>query len=322
MKRIKTRTKKSKFITFYENFSKNIKLGIIEDTPNRNRLAKLARWYSTKNIKELRSLDDYIKSMKPKQDSIFYLSGEDKEVMFKSPLIQKLKEKDIEVLLMDDPIDEFTVQSLSEYEKKKLKNVSKGGLNLWDDDEKEKQREKLIQKDFIVLVDWWKKVLGDQVDKVAVSNRLTDTPCVVLTSEHGYSSQMEKIQKAQAFSNHDKQTQTMLKSKKTLEINPSHPAIKSLRERVLSSEKVSADVEDTAFLLYESALLEAGFSPTDPHEFASRMDRILKFNLNLDRYAKVSPYEVQLEDEKVEEKSDLDNEAKKDEEEAPVKDDL
>jgi len=191
----KTKTKKgdSKFNKFYENFSKNIKLGIIEDVPNRNRLAKLVRFYSTKNPKELRSLDEYLKSMKPKQEHIYYLAGEDKDVLYKSPLLQKLKERDIEVLLLDDPVDEFTVQNLSEYEKKKLKNVAKGDLKLWDEDEElDKKREKKIKKDFEILTDWWKKVLKDKVDKIEISKRLVDTPCIVVSSEHGYSASMEK----------------------------------------------------------------------------------------------------------------------------------
>jgi heat shock protein beta len=133
----------NKYIKFFENFGKNIKLGVIEDVPNRSRLAKLLRFYSSKNPKELISLDDYIKNMKPKQEFIYFIAGEDREVMIKSPLLQKLKEREVEVLLLDDPIDEFCVQNLTEYEKKKLKNVSKGDLKLWDeDDELHKKKRK------------------------------------------------------------------------------------------------------------------------------------------------------------------------------------
>jgi len=317
----------SKFNKFYENFSKNIKLGIIEDVPNRNRLAKLVRFYSTKNPKELRSLDEYLKSMKPKQEHIYYLAGEDKDVLYKSPLLQKLKERDIEVLLLDDPVDEFTVQNLSEYEKKKLKNVAKGDLKLWDEDEElDKKREKKIKKDFEILTDWWKKVLKDKVDKIEISKRLVDTPCIVVSSEHGYSASMEKIQKAQAFTNQDKSNQGYLYGKKTLEINTSHPAIKALREKVLGSEKVPVDVEDTAILLFESAMLESGYNLNDPHEFASRMERVLKHSLNIDRYEKSTPYEVEIEDEeekkeKVEEE-DLDKDKDHGHQHEEIKDDL
>jgi heat shock protein beta len=289
----------SKFIKFYESFGKNIKLGVIEDAPNRPKLAKLLRFYSTKNPKELISLEQYVKNMKPKQELIYFIAGEEKEVLFKSPLIQKLLEREIEVLLLDDPIDEFCVQNLGEYEKKKLKNVAKGDLKLWDEDEElEKKREKAISAKFKILTDWYKRTLGNKVDKVIVSKRLTDTPCIVVSSEHGYSASMERIQKAQAFANQDKASSGYLSGKKTLELNPSHPSIKALRESIENNETATKDVEDTAILLFESALLESGYSITDPHQFAARMDRVLKFNLNLDRYEKSSPFEVELEEDK------------------------
>lgn len=289
-----------KYNKFWENFGKNIKLGVIEDVANRSKLAKLVRFYSTKNPKDLISLDQYIENMKPKQEFIYYIAGEDKEVLFKSPLIQKLIQRDIEVLLLDDPIDEFCIQNLAEYEKKKLKNVAKGDLKLWDDEDEDlaKRKEKKIQQEFSSLTAWWKKLLGDKVEKIEISKRLTDTPCIVVSSEHGYSASMERIQKAQAFTNHDKGSSTYLYGKKTLEVNSSHPAIKSLRQKVLQYEVPPTEVEDTANLLFEAALLESGYSLTDPHDFAKRMDRVLKYNLDLDRHEKPSPYEVNLEAEK------------------------
>lgn len=296
----------SRFNKFWENFGKNVKLGVIEDVPNRMKLAKLLRFYSTKNPKELTSFDEYIKNMKEKQEYIYYIAGEDKEILFKSPLIQKLRERDIEVFLLDDPIDEFCIQNLSEYEKKKLKNVAKGDLKLWDEDDDDlaKKKEDKMKKDFSSLITWWKKLLGDKVDKIQISKRLVDTPCIVVSSEHGYSSSMEKISKYQAFANHDKAASAYLYGKKTLEINTAHPTIKTLRERVLSEETPSTEVEDTARLLFESALLESGYSLMDPHEFAARMDRVLKYNLNLDRYEKSKPYEVQIDTPKEEESLD------------------
>lgn len=288
-----------KFKKFYENFGKNIKLGVIEDVPNRMKLAKLLRFHSTKNPKDLISLDQYVKNMDSKQEFIYYLAGEDKEVLFKSPLLQKLRERNIEVLLLDDPIDEFCIQNLTEYEKKKLKNIAKGDLKLWDEDEANLKRDERIKKEFTVLTTWWKKILGDKVSKIEISKRLTNNPCIVISSEHGYSASMERIQKAQAFSNQDKSGSSYLYGKKTLEINPNHPAIKALKNRVLNEENPSVDVEDTAKLFFESALLESGYSIADPHEFAERIDRVLKYNLNLDRNAQPSPYEPEPEVEEV-----------------------
>jgi heat shock protein beta len=248
-----------KYITFWENFGKNIKLGVIEDSANRNRLAKLLRFYSTKNPNDLISLETYIKNMKPKQEYIYYLAGKEREILLKSPLLQKLKERDVEVLLLDDPIDEFCVQNLSEYEKKKLKNVAKKDLKLWDEDEEfEKKKQKKIEEHYNVLVKWWKERLGKQVDKIEISKRLVEGPCIIVSSEHGYSANMQRIQESQAFTNQDKSSTSYLYGKKYLEINPNHPAIKALRNRLVETEKPDTYVEDTADLLFESALLESG----------------------------------------------------------------
>ncbi|MBQ9862399.1 MAG: HAD-IC family P-type ATPase, partial [Lachnospiraceae bacterium] len=213
-------------------------------------------------------------------------------------LIQKILEKGGEVLILEDPIDEFCLQNLGEYEKKKLKNVAKGEFKLWEDDDDEliKKKEKKIEKDFKPLIEWWKKLLGAKVENIIVSQRLVDSPCIVVGNEHGYSASMERIQKAQAFNSNDKITSQFLYARKTMEINPNHPSIKSLKEQVGSSDKVSEDVEDTAMLLFENALLESGYSLPDPHAFGLRMEKVLKYNLGLSRDEKVSPYEVVLDD--------------------------
>ena len=308
--------KDTKFNKFFENYGKNIKLGVIEDIQNRNKLAKLLRFYSTHNIDELTSFDEYVKRMKPKQEQIYFLAGEDKAAAAKSPLIQKILEKGGEVLILDDPIDEFCLQNLGEYEKKKLKNVAKGEFKLWEEDEElQKKKEKKIEKDFKPLIEWWKKLLGPKVENIIVSQRLTDSPCIMVGTEHGYSASMERIQKAQAFAQQDKITAQFLYARKTLEINPNHPAIKALKDLVGTSDKVSEDVEDTAMLLFENAMLETGYSLPDPHAFGLRMEKVLKFNLGLSRDEKVSPYEVVLDD------SDDEDDEKKDDDDDDDDDD-
>ena len=308
--------KDTKFNKFFENYGKNIKLGVIEDIQNRNKLAKLLRFYSTHNIDELTSFDEYVKRMKPKQEQIYFLAGEDKAAAAKSPLIQKILEKGGEVFILDDPIDEFCLQNLGEYEKKKLKNVAKGEFKLWEEDEElQKKKEKKIEKDFKPLIEWWKKLLGPKVENIIVSQRLTDSPCIMVGTEHGYSASMERIQKAQAFAQQDKITAQFLYARKTLEINPNHPAIKALKDLVGTSDKVSEDVEDTAMLLFENAMLETGYSLPDPHAFGLRMEKVLKFNLGLSRDEKVSPYEVVLDD------SDDEDDEKKDDDDDDDDDD-
>lgn len=249
-----------RFLKFWENFGKNIKLGVIEDSTNRSKLAKLLRFYSTKSIDKLISLEDYVGRMKDGQEFIYFLAGEDKNILNKSPLIQKLREKDVEVLLLDDPIDEFCFSNLGEFEKKKLKNAAKGDIKALEDTEDEKKLNKKIKKNYKPLIDWWKKQLGSKIESIVISKRLTDTPCIITTSEYGYTANMERIQKAQAFSNLDKGSSSYMYGKKTLEINPNHPVIKELLYRIKNEETVSSDVEDTARLLYDSAALTSGIN--------------------------------------------------------------
>ncbi len=249
--------KNEKYNKFWENFGKNIKLGVIEDAQNKSKLAKLLRFYSTRSPKELISLDDYIQNKKENQENIYFISGEDRDILLKSPLIQSLIQKNIEVLLLDDPIDEFCMQNLAEYEKLKLSNVSKGNLKLGEDSPLERAKFRKLRDAYKPLIDWWKNLLGDKVEKIDLSKRLTDTPCIVVSSEYGHTAHMEKITKAQAFNSADK-NQAYMMGKKTLEINPAHASIKELLKRIKENETADEETKDAASLLFESALLNSG----------------------------------------------------------------
>jgi len=217
--------------------------------------------------------------------------------MLKSPLIQRLIAKEIEVLLLDDPIDEFTVQNLSEYEKFKLVNVSKGGLKLFDDDELEKKKFKKLREAYKPLTDWWKNLLGDKVEKIELSKRLTDTPCIVVSSEYGHTATMEKITKAQAFNSADK-NQSFMMGKKTLELNPHHASMKELLKRIKENETADEETKDAASLLFESALLSSGYNLNNANDYITKIDRVLKHALNLDRYERAMPFEVSVDETK------------------------
>lgn len=249
---------------FYAQFGKNIKLGVIEDTANRQKLAKLTRWYSSNNLTELTSLDDYITRCKPGQDNIFYIAGEDKKQLMKSPIIQGLLKKNFEVLLLDDPVDEFTFQHLTEYEKKKLVNVGKGDFKQPEDDELTRQKFKKLKKIFKPLTDWWSKLLSETVDQVQISQRLVHDPIVAISSESGHSANMERISRAQAYSNQAHNAYNIIfyminsmgLAKKIIEINPNHPAIQELLQKV--KEDPDAETEELARVLYEAALVNSG----------------------------------------------------------------
>lgn len=214
-----------KYETFWEHFGKNIKLGVIEDSSNRSKLAKLLRFHTTEQPDGWVSLDEYISRMKEDQDTILYLSGDSKESILRSPILTKYTKNGYEVLILDDPIDEFTTQHLSEYEKRKVKSISKEDVQVLDNDEIAKKKLQKLKEMYKPLTDWYKTHLGRNVEKVSISNKLVDAPLFIFTSQYGYSAQMEKINKAQAFTHQDKTPSYML-AKKTLELNPNHPVNK------------------------------------------------------------------------------------------------
>ena len=267
-----------KYNKFYEQFAKNIKLGIHEDSTNRSKLAELLRYQSTKSGEETTSLKDYVSRMKEGQPGIYYITGESRKAVENAPFMEKLKKKGYEVLFMVDPIDEYAVQQLKEYDGKKLLCVTKENLNLEEDeDEKKKFEEQKAQTQGLCTL--IKEVLGDKIEKAVVSNRLQDSPCVLVTGEYGWSANMERIMKAQAL--RDPTMSMMMGSKKTMEINPSHPIINALREKA-DADKGDNTVKDLIWLLYETSLLVSGFSLDEPTTFAGRIHRLIKLGLSVD----------------------------------------
>ncbi|CAL4966383.1 unnamed protein product [Urochloa decumbens] len=287
--------KKGQYAKFWNEFGKSIKLGIIEDATNRNRLAKLLRFESTKSDGKLASLDEYISRMKSGQKDIFYITGSSKEQLEKSPFLERLTKKNYEVIYFTDPVDEYLMQYLMDYEDKKFQNVSKEGLKLGKD-----SKLKELKESFKELSDWWKKALeNENVDSVKISNRLHNTPCVVVTSKYGWSANMEKIMQAQTLS--DSSKQAYMRGKRVLEINPRHPIIKELRDKV-AQDNESEGLKQTARLVYQTALMESGFNLPDPKEFASSIYRSVQKSLDLSPDATVEEEDEAEEQPEVEEK--------------------
>merc|ERR1711862_675044 len=245
---------KDKYKTFYEQFAKNIKLGVHEDNANRKKLAKLLRFKSSKSGSEMTSLEDYVTNMKEGQAGIYYVTGESMSAVENSPFIEQLKKRGYEVLYMVYPIDEYAVQQLKEFDEKKLICATKEGLKLEDTDEQKKifEEAKAATEGLCKQI---KDILDTKVEKVVVSNRLADSPCCLVTGEYGWSANMERIMKSQAL--RDNSSSQYMSSKKTMEVNPTHPIITALVKKA-DADSSDKTVKDLIWLLYDTSLLTSG----------------------------------------------------------------
>ncbi|XP_059648700.1 heat shock protein 90-5, chloroplastic [Cornus florida] len=264
---------KEDYKKFWENFGKLLKLGCIEDSGNHKRLTPLLRFHSSKTEEELISLDDYVENMGENQKAIYYLATDSLKSAKTAPFLEKLVQKDLEVLYLVEPIDEVAIQNLQTYKEKKFVDISKEDLELGDEDEV-KDRE--TKQEYTVLCDWMKQQLGDKVAKVQVSKRLSSSPCVLVSGKFGWSANMERLMKAQTLG--DTSTLEFMRGRRILEINPDHPIVKDLNAACKNAPD-STDAKRAVDLLYDTALISSGFSPDSPAELGNKIYEMMAMAL-------------------------------------------
>ncbi|KAE8023089.1 hypothetical protein FH972_008834 [Carpinus fangiana] len=264
---------KEDYKKFWENFGRFIKLGCIEDTGNHKRIAPLLRFYTSKSEEEPKSLDDYVENMGENQKAIYYLATDSLKSAKTAPFLEKLVQKDIEVLYLIEPIDEVAIQNLQTYKEKKFVDISKEDLELGDEDE---VKERETQQEYNLLCDWIKQQLGDKVAKVQVSKRLSSSPCVLVSGKFGWSANMERLMKAQALG--DTSSLEFMRGRRILEVNPDHPIVKDLNAACKNAPE-STDAKRAVDLLFDTALISSGFSPDSPAELGNKIYEMMAMAL-------------------------------------------
>jgi heat shock protein beta len=285
------------YTDFWEQYAKNIKLGIMEDSSNKSRLAKLLRFHTSKDEEKWVSLEDYVERMAEGQQGIYYITGDNMEAVKKSPALEQLKAKDYEVLYLTDAVDEYCFQQLTEFDGHKMMSATKEGLKFGDEDY-QKKLEEYLSDEFKAMTSFLKDELKADVEKVVISMRLVESPATIATSQYGWSANMERIQKAQALGNADKQS--YMQARKTFELNPRHPIVIKIADLIKNDEKEVAS--QMGKVLFDSALLTSGFQVDDGVAFATRVNKLISQSMSLDPDAPLAPeYELPDEDEEDEE---------------------
>jgi len=293
-----------RYIGWYEKFSPSIKLGVLEDEANRSKLLKLVRFKSSKSGDEYVSLEQYVANKKDWQEEIYVLAGEDEKKLAKSPFLDSFKEKDVEVLYLTDPIDEYMFGHAKEFDNHKIRHISSEGVKFKDEDQDlVKRREAAYKKQFKPLTKWLKKLFGVNISRVSISKRLGDSAAIVSSGEYGNTANMERIMRAQALQNG--QSSASMGAQKVLEINPRHPLVLELLKNCPPEKKddddekfiVSTETVDSARMLFDIATMNGGFSITDPESHSKRVTSYIQKALGVDSLELEAEIDPPIEDE-------------------------
>ncbi|CAO1425047.1 unnamed protein product [Diamesa serratosioi] len=290
---------------FWKEFSTNIKLGVMEDPSNRSRLAKLLRFQSSATKGEnLTSMSDYVSRMKTKQDYIYFIAASTRAEAEKSPFIERLIARGYEVLFLVEAVDEYAISALPEFDAKKFQNVAKEGFTL-PESEESKAKHEVTKKRFEPLTTWFNDIgLKNKITKAYVSEKLTNTPCVLVASMFGWTGNMERLALSNAHKKaNDPQQSYYLGQKKALEFNSRHPVIKQLLHRI-DADPQDAQAKEIAEILYDTAVLRSGFMLQETSKFADSIDKMMRAALNVDENEEIEVEEYAPEQEAETEEED------------------
>mmetsp|Transcript_36576 Transcript_36576/g.53709 ORF Transcript_36576/g.53709 Transcript_36576/m.53709 type:complete len:754 (+) Transcript_36576:88-2349(+) len=268
----------SKYISFWNNFGKYLKVGVVEDEKYKNDLAPLLRFFSSNDDDEYTSLDEYVERMPEGQKKIYYVTGEGKQNAMMSPAIEKLKSKGFEVLFMVEPLDEITAQTLSSYKEFDLVDAAKDGLKFDDgeEDEETKQKKESLEESFKQLTEYLESELTGKIQKVVISDLLTESPAALVQGEYGISPTMQRYMKAQSVATGQADIPGMNSMNQAiLEINPSHPIVEQL-DRMVKADQDSEETKNFAVLMYDVAAMTSGYEVEKPADFARRVLGLMK----------------------------------------------
>ncbi|KAF0525474.1 heat shock protein Hsp90 [Gigaspora margarita] len=272
-----------KYNKFLKEFGTSLKVGAIEDNDNRKKIAHLLKFPSSYKGSNWTSIDDYIIRMKKDQDKMYFVTGSSVEEVEKSPFIEGFVARGYEVLYMVEPIDEMLVQHMPGHGGKMFQNIAKGNIEF---DKEDFEKTSKLKFKFIKLTEWMQTILTDQVEKITISSRLTTSPCAVVANEWGWTGNMEKIMAAQPFKQENEFLREFYaKQKKILEINPHHPLILGLLDKV-EKDQTDENISELVIVLYESTLIRSGYVLKDNLKYAERVERILRKNLGINLDAK------------------------------------
>jgi len=260
------------YTKFYAQYSKNIKLGIHEDSVNREKLVNLLRFTSINHPNGDLSPDTYVNEMKDNQNELYFITGTELKEIENSPFLEGLKKQGYDVLLLFDPIDEYMMQQVTEFKEKKFRNVTKEGLKLNEDQED--------TENYTELHKYVKECLEGKVEKVSTSTTLYESPCALSSSQYGWSANMQNLMKAQTMGNN--QMASLMADKKVLELNVNHKLIKHLTEKV-KSQSTDKATKSLVEMLYETSLLTSGFGLESSHEYAKKVHNMLCLGFSIDQ---------------------------------------